>query len=87
MVASHAGLVIITGGESAGQKDAHNEVEALSLATGLWQQLPSLNQGRHGSGTPFIGDTMYVAAGCKQKGGGAEINSMEKIHWPMVQKK
>jgi hypothetical protein len=29
---------------------------------------------------------MYVAAGCKQKGGGAEINSMEKLVWPMSEK-
>ena len=83
MAAAHDGKVIITGGESGKQEWAHNEVEALTLANGQWEKLPSLNQGRHGSGTPFIGDTMYVAAGCAHKGGSPEINSMEKLRWPV----
>ena len=82
MAVVHDGQFIVVGGESVAQGAAHNQVESLSLVTGKWTALPSLNQGRHGTGCPFIGDTMYVAAGCKQRGGGAEINSMEKRVWP-----
>jgi len=77
------GRVIIIGGESTAQGNAHNEVQALSLVTGQWESLPSLNQGRHGTGAPFIGDDCYVAAGCSQRGGGKEINSVEKLHFPV----
>ena len=82
MMAVRDGKVIITGGESGAQGGAHKEVEALNLATGHWEKLPPLNQGRHGSGTVFIGDALYVAAGCATKGGKHEINSMEKLAWP-----
>ena len=82
MVAVRDGKVIITGGESTAHALAHKEVEALDMATGHWEKLPPLNQGRHGSGTAFIGDTLYVAAGCATKGGKHEINTMEKLVWP-----
>ena len=87
MAAARDGKAIIVGGESEVHGEAHNEVEALTVATGKWETLPPLNQGRHGTGSPFIGDTMYVAAGCKQRGGGAEINSMEKLVWPPAKTK
>jgi len=82
MAAVRAGKVIIVGGESTAQGNAHSEVQALTVATGKWESLPSLNQGRHGTGVPFIGDDCYVAAGCSKRGGGAEINSVEKLHLP-----
>jgi hypothetical protein len=81
--------VIITGGESVSRATrglAHKEVEALDVASGHWVTLPPLNEGRHGSGTAFIGDTLYVAAGCAVKGGKKEINSMEKLVFPPVAK-
>ena len=82
------GKAVFLGGESVNQPNdqAHHEVEALSLATGKWEVLPSLNQGRHGTGAAFIGDTLYVAAGCAKRGGGAEINSLETLVWPATKK-
>jgi N-acetylneuraminic acid mutarotase len=80
------GKVSILGGESMKQPNAHSEAEALSLATGQWESLPVLNRGRHGTGAAFIGDTLYVAAGCGKRGGNPELNSMEKVHWPSLRK-
>lgn len=79
------GRIIIIGGESGGENDAHSEVEALLLSTGKWEKLPPLNEGRHGTGATFIGDTVYVAAGCAVKGGGKEIDSMERLVWPAAE--
>jgi len=73
------GKMIVLGGESVSQPLAHAEVEALSLADGKWSVLPALKQGRHGTGAAFIGNELFVAAGCAKRGGGAEINSMEKL--------
>jgi N-acetylneuraminic acid mutarotase len=80
------GKVIVLGGECGKQPIAHNEVEALSLATGRWETLPALNEGRHGTGAAFIGDMLYLAAGCGKRGGSPELNSMEKLVWPVAKK-
>jgi len=80
------GKVCILGGESMMQPNAHSEVEALSLLTGQWESLPALTRGRHGTGAAFIGDTLYVAAGCGKRGGNPELNSMEKVDWPALRK-
>ncbi len=76
------GRVIVLGGESGRQSTAHNEVEALSLQDGgKWTALPSLLQGRHGTGAAFIGNDLYVAAGRGGRGGGPELNTIEKLRW------
>ena len=79
--------MIVIGGESGTQGKAHDEVESLSLATGKWSALPKLNQGRHGTGVAFIGAELFVAAGCANRGGSPEINSMEKFLWPPAKSK
>jgi N-acetylneuraminic acid mutarotase len=80
------GKVIIIGGESMAHLDAHREVEALSLATQQWQSLPELNQGCHGTGGAFIGDTLYVASGVGNRGGKPELTIMQTLHWPADKK-
>jgi len=87
MAVARDGTMVVIGGESGSQGLAHAEVEALSLANGKWSAWPSLNQGRHGTGAAFIGNELYVAAGCANRGGSPEINSVEKIIWPPVKTK
>jgi hypothetical protein len=77
----------VLGGESGRQPLAHVEVEALSLVEGKWSSWPSLNQGRHGTGAALIGNELYVAAGCANRGGSPEIKSVEKIVWPQAKTK
>ncbi len=81
MAVSRDRNVVILGGESGKQPDAHREVEAFSLETGGWQVLPSLLEGRHGTGAAFIGDTLYIAAGCAMRGGKPELDTMETLEW------
>jgi N-acetylneuraminic acid mutarotase len=73
--------MIVIGGESGSQTDAHNEVEALNTETGLWQSLPSLNQGRHGAQVVAYDGKLYIAAGSKVRGA-EEINSQEVFAIP-----
>jgi N-acetylneuraminic acid mutarotase len=85
MAVAREGKVLVIGGESSSQPQAHAEVEALSLAEGKWSAWPGLNQGRHGTGAAFIGNALYVAAGCAKRGGSPETNSVERFIWPQPQ--
>lgn len=69
--------LIIIGGESGTQEEAHREVEALDANSNEWHSLPSLNQGRHGTQAFLFEDHIYIAAGSGNRGGGPELTSME----------
>ncbi len=75
-----SGKVIVLGGESGSQTEAHDEVEALDLAAGTWTALPPLKQGRHGFQAGRHGESVVVAAGSANRGGGPELNSVETLH-------
>ncbi len=74
--------VIIGGGESIKQVAAHNEVEAFNTKTNLWSKWPSLNQGRHGSGFAVVGNYVYTASGCGNRGGEPELTTIERLELP-----
>lgn len=74
---AHNGRVLIIGGESGEQVPAHREVEAFDPETGNWEKLPSLNQGRHGTGAVVLNNKIYIVAGSGNRGGGPELVSME----------
>src|SRR6185369_17843255 len=42
--------LLAIGGESMAHLPAHAEVESYDTATGRWEELPPLAQGRHGTG-------------------------------------
>lgn len=73
--------VIVLGGESGGQTPAHDEVEALDTATGTWQALAPMLQGRHGTQAIVHEGQLYVAAGSRTRGA-TEINSHEAFTLP-----
>lgn len=70
--------LIIIGGESSAQVPAHSEVEVYDVASQSWTSLPSLEQGRHGTQAVLYADTIFVAAGSGNRGGGPELTSMEQ---------
>lgn len=74
--------IIIGGGETAEQVDAHNEVEAYNSNTKLWSKWPSLTQGRHGTGFAVIGNYVYTASGCGKHGGEPELTTIERLELP-----
>ncbi|MGB5929117.1 MAG: galactose oxidase [Cyclobacteriaceae bacterium] len=69
--------LLILGGESASQVPAHSEVEAFDTEKMEWESLPELVRGRHGTGATIIDGRIYTAAGCGQRGGSPELNSVE----------
>jgi hypothetical protein len=73
--------LIVLGGESAGQREAHAEVEAYRTSTGLWEKLPPLAQGRHGTGAVFYQGQIYTAAGNGSLGGSNELTSLESLRF------
>jgi N-acetylneuraminic acid mutarotase len=74
--------IVIGGGETAEQVEAHSEVEAYNTKTKLWSKWPSLNQGRHGTGFAVIGNYVYVASGCGKHGGEPELTTIERLELP-----
>ena len=74
--------VLIGGGESDTQVPAHDEVEAYNTHTKQWRSWPSLNQGRHGSGFAIIGEYLFVASGCGERGGKPELTTLERLKLP-----
>ncbi|AYN66007.1 galactose oxidase [Euzebyella marina] len=68
----------VAGGESASQEKAHEHVEALNLVSNEWEALPSLLEGRHGTGLILNEGSVYVASGCGNRGGSPELATMEK---------
>ncbi len=76
--------IIIGGGETADQVDAHSEVEAFDTKTKLWSKWPSLNQGRHGTGFAVIGSYVYTTSGSGKHGGEPELKTIERLKLPPI---
>ncbi|MBT8185157.1 MAG: galactose oxidase [Eudoraea sp.] len=69
--------LIVIGGESAAQNEAHNNVEAYNIESKTWRKLPALNTGRHGSQALVHKNEIYIVAGSGRRGGKPELSSME----------
>jgi N-acetylneuraminic acid mutarotase len=72
------GRLLVMGGESAVQRDAHAEVEALDPATGRWTTLAPLAVGRHATQAVVHAGRIYLAAGSRTRGA-TEITSQEVL--------
>jgi hypothetical protein len=69
--------ILVLGGESDRQKEAHNQVEALNTNTHTWRSLPPMLRGRHGTGVVHYNSCLYVASGCGNQGGNPELTTQE----------
>ena len=76
-VAVYQGNVLLMGGESGDQEEAHNEVEMLDVASGTWKTLKPLKKGRHGTQAIYFDDVVVIGAGSGNRGGGPELNTFE----------
>ncbi|MEQ8683603.1 MAG: kelch repeat-containing protein [Cyclobacteriaceae bacterium] len=70
--------LLVIGGESAAQETAHAEVEAFDISDGSWTQLDQLERGRHGAQAILFNQSVYIAAGCGNRGGKPELDTIEK---------
>ena len=59
----------VLGGESLSIEKAHAEVEALNLTTHKWKSLPTLIEGRHGTGLVLFEDEVYIASRLRKSRG------------------
>lgn len=73
------GKLVVMGGESTKQEQAHNEVEAWDPGAARWQSLPGLPVGRHGTQAATLDGKVYVAAGSGNRGGGPELDDLWRI--------
>lgn len=69
--------VVVIGGESTSQPNAHNQCEAFNTKTQKWETLAPLKTGRHGTQAVIINRQIFIAAGCANRGGSPEQNSIE----------
>lgn len=72
----HGGDILVAGGESTAHEVAHNEVEALSVATGTWSARDTLQRGRHGTGLVALDGQLIMASGCGNRGGSPELSDV-----------
>ena len=75
--------VIVGGGESTAHVVAHSEMEAFNTQTNTWRSWPSLIEGRHGTGLVTVGDYVYTASGCGNRGGEPELTTLERLKLPL----
>jgi len=85
MAINYGGLVLVLGGETITQNDAHDEVEALNPWTKEWSSFEGMATGRHGSGVVQHEGSLYLASGSGGRGGGPELLTMEKYSLPVGQ--
>lgn len=78
MAVAVGGRLVVGGGESQ-QATAHADVEVYDPASKKWDAAPKLNRGRHGSGFAIIDEHLYTASGSGNRGGGPELESIERI--------
>ncbi|MFK7922671.1 MAG: DUF819 family protein [Bacteroidia bacterium] len=78
--------LLVLGGESPDQVPAHSEVEALNLKDYSWRSLGEMIEGRHGTGAVMHEGYMYVASGSGNRGGGPELETQERFHFPSVER-
>jgi hypothetical protein len=71
--------ILVIGGESGTQVPAHSEIEILDTETMTWLPPLKLHQGRHGTGIGKIKNKVYIVAGSGNRGGGPELNTIERI--------
>jgi len=74
--------IVIGGGESTAHVVAHNEIEAYNINAKSWRSWPALNEGRHGTGLVVVGNYVYTASGCGNRGGEPELTTIERLELP-----
>lgn len=71
--------LIVAGGETIGQQQAHTEVEAFDTQRSVWVTWQPLKTPRHGAGVLLHNDSLYLAGGNTTHGGGHEIAELERL--------
>lgn len=70
--------LMVIGGESGTQSNAHDEVEAYNIKSKQWRKLSPLFRGRHGTQAILYDQNIFIAAGSGNRGGTPELDIIEK---------
>jgi N-acetylneuraminic acid mutarotase len=76
---AHGNKLIVLGGESNDQEKSHVEVEVFDTKKQVWTTLPKLVTGRHDTQAIIFKNSIYIAAGSANKGGGPDQSSIEVL--------
>ena len=68
------GKLVLMGGETRENSEAHDRVDALDPITGRWSTLTPMNHKRHGMQAIVSGESVFVAGGSPRRGGGQQKN-------------
>jgi hypothetical protein len=71
--------LMVIGGESSSQEEAHREVEVYDVDHREWKRWPDLNQGRQGTQAFMCIGSVFIASGSSSRGGGPELSSIEEF--------
>ena len=69
-------FAFVSGGQSFKNSQNMTKVVGFDLEKDKWYELPSLNYGRHGHSSTFIGDAIYVY--------GSNYDSIERLEFPLA---
>ena len=72
------GKLIYFGGESY-QQTAHAETQCYDFASQTWSKITPMAQGRHGSQAVVFDNAAYIVAGCGNRGGSPELDTIERF--------
>ena len=76
--------IVVGGGESHTQESSHYEMDSFNTNSRTWRQWPKPIQARHGSGFAITGNHVYMASGSANRGGGPELQSIERLKLPEI---
>lgn len=72
------GKLIYFGGESY-QQTAHAETQCYDFESQAWTSITPMQRGRHGSQAVVYDNAAYIVAGCGNRGGSPELDSIERF--------
>jgi N-acetylneuraminic acid mutarotase len=75
--------IVVGGGESHTQESSHYEMDSFNTLNRTWRPWPEPVQARHGSGFAIVGDYVYMASGSANRGGGPELQTIERLQLPV----
>ncbi len=78
--------IIVAGGESHTQELSHFEMDSFNTASQTWSRWPDPIAARHGTGFAVSGDYVYIASGSANRGGGPELDTIERLKLPQNNK-
>lgn len=78
--------IVIAGGESHNQESSHVELDSFDTVSRTWRRWPDSLQGRHGTGFAVADGYVYVASGSANRGGGPELQTVERLKLPKIEK-